>query len=326
MKLKTIFSFRLFLVIFSILLVAEGGLRLKFGLGNPALTQPDVEMGYRFQPNQNIVRFGNKIIYNQYSQRSDRVLSPKPQNTLRILMVGDSVLNGGVLTDQTQTISEQLEAKIQNTGINAEVLNASAGSWGIGNQFGYLQKFGTFASDLLILQIGTHDLVQPTSVGNRVGLDPNYPDRKPLFALQELFSRYLIPKVALRFHLPPSYQEIPPIVTPKEQFQKNLLFLDRILDRDLPILVLFTPNRIDVLPTPNIPAYKTEFFQYLQNHQIPIVDTHAVWSEYPSETTASYFRDIVHLTPEGNTAIAQLLFKKICQRDRLCSEEKTILN
>ncbi|MEM9543395.1 MAG: SGNH/GDSL hydrolase family protein [Cyanobacteria bacterium P01_E01_bin.42] len=319
MKLKIVLNARLIWIAFAIILFLEGGLRFKLGLGNPVLSQADADMGYRFQPNQNITRFGNKVIYNQYSQRSDRIASPKPKNTLRILAIGDSVLNGGMLTDQTQTISEQLEAKIKSTGRNVEVLNASAGSWGIGNQLGYLQKFGTFNSDLLILQIGTHDLTQPTSKGDRVGIDPNYPDRKPFFALQELFSRYIIPRVLLRLHLPLAYQEIPVIVTPEEQFPKNLILLDRILDRDLPILILFTPNRIDVIPKSNKPDYKSDFFQYLQVRNIPIIDTHEVWSELPANTTESYFRDVVHLTPAGNEAIAQLLFEQICRRDRLCS-------
>ncbi|MBP0019622.1 MAG: SGNH/GDSL hydrolase family protein [Cyanobacteria bacterium SBLK] len=319
MKLKTVISYRFFLVVISIFLFVEGGLRFKLGLGNPILSQSDVAMGYRFQPNQDITRFGNKIIYNQYSQRSDRIASLKPKNTLRILMIGDSVLNGGMLTDQVQTISEQLEARIKNINGNVEVLNASAGSWGIGNQLGYLQKFGTFDSDLLILQIGTHDLTQPTSAGDRVGIDPSYPDRKPLLALQELFSRYIIPKILLRLHLPLSYREIPVTVTPEEQFQKNLILLNRILDRGLPIIVLFTPNRIDVLPKPNIPTYKAEFFQYLNNFQISIIDTHDTWSKLSATTTESYFRDVVHLTPAGNKAIAQLLFEQICQRDRFCS-------
>ncbi|WP_204102775.1 MULTISPECIES: SGNH/GDSL hydrolase family protein [Spirulina sp. CCY15215] len=321
MKLKTVFRYRFLIFIILLVLILEGVLRLKFGLGNPVLSQTDSATGYRFQPNQNITRFGRKIIYNQYSQRSDRLTSQNPKNTLRILMVGDSVLNGGTLTDQKQTISEQLEAQIKKTGINTEVLNASAGSWGIGNQLGYLQKFGTFASDLLILQIGTHDLIQPTSVGDRVGIDPNYPDHKPFLALQEMFSRYLLPQFSLRLHLQPPYPEIPPTLTPEEQFHENLLLLDRILKRDrtLPIIVLFTPNRVDVLPNADLPAYKTKFLQFLKTRHISFIDTHLAWSQYPATTTESYFRDVVHLTPAGNSAIAKLLFEQICQRDRLCS-------
>lgn len=321
MKLKAVFNYRFLIFIVLLVLILETALRLKFGLGNPVLSQTDSATGYRFQPNQNITRFGHKIFYNQYSQRSDRLTSENPKNTLRILMVGDSVLNGGTLTDQQQTISEQLEAQIKKTGINAEVLNASAGSWGIGNQLGYLQKFGTFASDLLILQIGTHDLIQPTSVGDRVGIDPNYPDRKPFLAIQEMFSRYLLPQFSLRLHLQPAYPEIPLTLTPEEQFQENLLLLDRILKRDraLPIIVLFTPNRIDVLPNADLPVYKTEFLQFLKTRHISFIDTHADWSQYPATTTESYFRDVVHLTPAGNSAIAKLLFEQICQRDRLCS-------
>ena len=132
MKLKIVFNYRFFLILLSIFLFLEGGLRLKLGLGNPVLSQIDLETGYRFQPNQKIFRFGNAIVYNQYSQRSDRILPFKPQNTLRILMVGDSVLNGGTLTDQTQTISEQLEAKMKAMGMEESL------SW-----YADLRRFGT---------------------------------------------------------------------------------------------------------------------------------------------------------------------------------------
>lgn len=49
-------------------------------------------------------------------------------------MVGDSVLNGGNFIDQSQIIRELFEKKLIASAYPAEVLNASAGSWGIGNQ------------------------------------------------------------------------------------------------------------------------------------------------------------------------------------------------
>lgn len=103
-------------------------------------------------------------------------------------MIGDSVLNGGNPTDQSQILSELFKAKLSTSQVSAsqvsaQVLNASAGSWGIGNQMGYLRKFGTFQADAVILQIGTHDLIQPTSTSERVGGDPNYPNQPPLLAI-----------------------------------------------------------------------------------------------------------------------------------------------
>ena len=130
----------------------EVTLRLVFGLGNPVLSQADIDTRYRFQPNQKVFRFSKNIEYNQYSQRSEPITLEKPKGLLRILMTGDSVLNGGSLIDQGQTISELLEAKLPALGHPSEVLNASAGS-GIGNQLGYLPKFGTFQGDAVILQM-----------------------------------------------------------------------------------------------------------------------------------------------------------------------------
>lgn len=127
----------------------EIGLRL-LGFGNPALLQADANAGYIFAPNQLVYRFGNRLEYNQFSQRSEQIDSAKPEGTLRILMIGDSVLNGNNTTDQKETIPELFEARLLGIKKQVEVLNASAGSWGIGNQLGYIRKFGTFESDAVM--------------------------------------------------------------------------------------------------------------------------------------------------------------------------------
>ena len=111
------------------LAATEVTLRLAFGLGTPVLSQADTATGYRFQPNQKIYRFGKNIEYNQYSQRSEPITPEKPQGKIRILMTGDSVLNGGNPTDQSNIITELFENKLTTSNHPAEVLNASAGSW-----------------------------------------------------------------------------------------------------------------------------------------------------------------------------------------------------
>ncbi|MCG8367353.1 MAG: SGNH/GDSL hydrolase family protein [Pseudanabaenales cyanobacterium] len=296
-------------------ITAEGLLRLGFGLGNPILVQADPETGYHFQPNQKITRFGRKVEYNQYSQRSEQVTGDKPQGIVRILMTGDSVLNGGSPTDQTQTISELLEAKIQNAGVSVEVLNASAGSWGIGNQLGYLRKFGAFASDVVILQIGAHDLLQSTSTGNVVGHHPGYPDQAPLLAIQEVITRYIWPRASRLFQLssPPS-QDVS--ADPNQIFQNNMADLATIITlvrtERIPILVLFTPNRTDLIPTPSMPKQKLAFLQRLNALEVPVIDTHSVWSTLPTATSETFFRDAMHLSIVGNQAVADLLFQELC--------------
>lgn len=310
------------------LTVTEGILRLAIGLGNPVLVQADADTGYRFQPNQKVFRFGRTVEYNQYSQRSEPITRQKPQGKLRVLMTGDSVLNGGNPTDQHQTITELFETKLSVSGYPTEVLNASAGSWGIGNQLGYLSKFGTLGSDAIILQIGTHDLTQPTSTSEVVGQNHNYPNQRPLFAIQEAWTRYALPKLSVQFRFSSSSAEIP-IPSPTEidqQFQQNMTSLKAIVAQvraeKVLVFVLFTPNRADLLPNPQTPKYKLEFLQVLDSLQVPVIDSHEIWSTLSKTTVETYFRDGVHLSVSGNQAIAGLLFEQLCITPRLptCSE------
>ncbi|MBP0017667.1 MAG: SGNH/GDSL hydrolase family protein [Cyanobacteria bacterium SBLK] len=294
------------------ILVTEIGLRFFFGLGTPPLVQFDSEMGYRFQPNQKMRRFGNWVEYNQYSQRSGAIAHLKKEGVLRILMLGDSVLNGGNRTDQKETISEQLEIRLTERGREVEVLNASANSWGIGNQLGYLKKFGLFDADAIILQIGTHDLVQPTSPGKNL-----HPTEYPSSAIAELLNSYLLPRLSrfLRAKAIANDEFL------EAQFTENLQYLQAIAalvrDSDLPLFVVYTPSREDLLPTPNNPLYKTQFFQFLQEKEIAAIDVHGFWREIPSETVQSYFLDWAHLTPEGQYSIAELVFKNLERRSLL---------
>ncbi|MBD2451098.1 SGNH/GDSL hydrolase family protein [Nostoc sp. FACHB-152] len=312
-------KYKILIIIIAILVCIEIYLRIAFGLGSPVLSQADTYTGYRFQPNQSLVRFGKKIEYNQYSQRSEPINLLKPKGNLRILMVGDSVLNGGNPIDQKQIITEQLEDKFKASGEPTEILNASAGSWGIGNHLGYLKEFGTFNSDAVILQIGTHDLTQPTSTSERVGKDPNYPNHPPLLAIQEALTRYILPRFLGNVNLNPfSNQEIPQLSPAQvnQQFQKNMeLFkaaVKLVREKKIPIYVLFTPNRYDLIPKPATPPYKPEFMQVLKSLQVPIFDTYEAWSKLPTNVVATYFRDEVHLSEAGYKTAANLIFQQLC--------------
>ncbi len=298
--------------------ISEILLRLSLGLGAPLLSVADSETGYRFQPNQQTRRFGKLVIYNQYSQRSDPIPSEKSPEILRILMTGDSVLNGGSLSDQSQTITELFESKLKQDNHPSEVLNASAGSWGIGNQLGYLQKFGLFESDLVILQIGTHDLVQEKSPSTPVGCDPAFPTERPILAWQELISRYILPQIWARLHWNFTAHCLPIITESADTIftnnQQRLTAIARLVSQQkTPLIVLFTPNHSDFSDPSQPPPYQPEFFEFLQQLNIPAIDAYQAWLNLPPATLKSYYRDDIHLSEEGNQAVAKLLFEKLCR-------------
>jgi lysophospholipase L1-like esterase len=188
-------------VLVALLLLVELGLRL-FGFGNPLVYVADPQIGYLLAPNQKTRRFGNTIAINQYSMRSPEVSPTRSETVFRVLLLGDSIVNGGWWTDQTNTISALLQQQLQSktdsaTSATIEVLNASANSWGPRNELAYLQRFGSFQAQVIVLVINTDDLfaTAPTSAG--VGQDPNYPDRRPPLAIAEVWQRYLVkPKPA----------------------------------------------------------------------------------------------------------------------------------
>jgi hypothetical protein len=77
------------------LVLFEVVLRMQFGLGTPPLYVADARTGYRLAPNQSLRRRGNRIDINQYSMRGDPIDSQRQPDTFRILLLGDSIVNGG---------------------------------------------------------------------------------------------------------------------------------------------------------------------------------------------------------------------------------------
>lgn len=176
--------------------ILEAFLRFRLGLGTPLLYIADDRIGYLLAPNQRVWRRGNQVTINRYSMRGENIEPGRSPATFRILLLGDSIANGGWWTPQDQTISALSQQQWQDWGqvqgfTTIEVLNASANSWGPRNELAYLEKFGLFESQLLILLINTDDLFATAPTPLKVGLDPNYPDRAPWLALSELYHRYI---------------------------------------------------------------------------------------------------------------------------------------
>ncbi|WP_103125369.1 SGNH/GDSL hydrolase family protein [Nostoc cycadae] len=181
--------------VIGLLIVIEMGLRSLFGFGNPLVYIGDSQIGYLLAPNQSTRRFGNRIEINEFSMRSSSIAKIPAPSTLRVLLLGDSIANGGWWTDQKNTISSlimnSLTSAIADKYPQVEVLNASANSWGPRNELAYLQRFGSFEAQVVVLLINTDDLFAHTPTALPVGRDRNYPDSKPPLALVEVWQRYI---------------------------------------------------------------------------------------------------------------------------------------
>jgi hypothetical protein len=175
--------------------IAEVVLRLCFGFGDMVLMRTDPRYEYIAQPGQERHRFGNRIVYNSLSMRS-----PEPDSSAIILLgCGDSVINGGMLTDQdslaTTLVSNALTVKL---GRPVQFLNISAGSWGAGNCAAYLEHTPLPPAQALVLFVSSHDAHDDMTFGPVVGHNPSFPDKQYPLAIAEVVHRYMLPRLFKR--------------------------------------------------------------------------------------------------------------------------------
>lgn len=301
-------------VVMGLLLLLEVGLRLLFGFGNPLIYLADEEIGYLLAPNQRTRRFGNRIEVNQYSMRSTDV-TPNPEpSTLRMFLVGDSIANGGWWTDQANIMSEAIARQLTSSLVDTdfkrvEVLNASANSWGPRNELAYLERFGTFGAAVILLLINTDDLFAPAPTSLPVGRDRNYPDRKPPLALVEVFNRYVLPiKSAPELAAAGAEQG--------DRVERNLAAIQQIkaiADRSHSHFLLAMTPLLREIGNPGPRDYELKerrrLTEFTQTQQIPYIDFLPVFNSV--EQPESLYRDGIHLSPEGDRLVSQLIGQRI---------------
>ena len=189
------------------LIVGELFARYYLGLGTPPLSVPLPGIEYMFKPNQDLYRFGNHFIVNQYGMRTEPFAAKKENGEFRIMVFGDSVLNGGNQTDQSDLATTIVRNRLAEAGYkNVVVGNISAGGWGPGNWLAYAKEYGFFGADVVCLVISSHDYADNPTFQP---LNKNtHPTEKPISALLEGVERYL-----------PRY--FPHAGTSKESVEKN---------------------------------------------------------------------------------------------------------
>lgn len=293
-----------------ITLIVEIGLRLFLGLGNPPLYIGDETIGYLLAPNQSIRRRGNQIKINQYSMRSDEITAEKPQGSTRIMLLGDSIVNGGWWTDQKDILSEMIEAELVKNAVieKIEVFNASANSWNPRNELAYLKRFGLFEADLLVLVINTDDLfgTAPTSVV--VGKDINYRDSKPPLALVELYERYFVKQ-----------KLIPELEAIKEEggdrVGLNLEAIESIKaiadNNNTQFILVITPllRELEIGVRDYEQKARNRLQELAEQQQITYIDFLPIFADFPQPEFL--YRDRIHLSPQGETIVSKTLVEAI---------------
>jgi GDSL-like Lipase/Acylhydrolase family len=285
-----------------------------YGLHRPLLYEK-TGYGYRVQPDQHLRRFGNTVSYNSFGLRSEAVdPDPKP-DVLRVLCIGDSITNGGTLTDQPQTYPYLLQDLIRSRAAAAEVLNASAGGWALQNEEGWLRANGIFGSRFVVLEVGTHDLFQPMAPASLVDGHPAFPSRAPYFGLWEVLTRY-VP----RWIFPSSSAKDPGT---SELHGRDPQFARQSVARVIAMALLVTakggiPIVLHVEQPPSLElndevtgGAKRLLASELAVHGIELISSAQTMNGHGG---ALLFRDDFHPNPDGNRVLAHLVADAITAR------------
>ncbi|MER9791321.1 hypothetical protein [Mesorhizobium sp. M0213] len=258
--------------------------RYYLGLGTPPLSIAHSTIEYMWAPNQDIYRFGNHIVINELGMRSAHFPITKPAGEFRALVIGDSVIDGGALTDQADLATDILSVD------GALYLNASAGSWGPENEEAYINRFGTFNADMLIVVLSTHDA---GDVPTFAALDPEtHPTAKPWFALSEAAFRYL-PR-----YLPWNVKEPKEIDLPPAR--SATAAIARMVHLDLPVCVITHADRQERRSGVRGQGYRANL---AAASGVSIIDD----AQFISPETG--YRDVIHLNNVGQIGLSKAMAK-----------------
>ena len=286
--------------------IAEIGLRLTQGLGNPPLYIADDDIGYLLAPNQKLRRAGNLIETNQYAMRNVAIEPKKePDSEHRIFLLGDSVVNGSWWTDQADILSNLLAKKLPTDKDKSfKVFNASTNSWGPRNELAYLKRYGLFDADTLILIINTDDLfaTEPTSLV--VGQSYSYPDKTPALALLELYQFYIA-----------APRQIPELEKLRAKQEENLA-ANLAAIKEIKAIAQQSETKFVLALTPLLREFQEDTTEaelkarkslqkLAETGNIQYLDFWQIWSDFPQPEFL--YRDRIHPSPQGNTKIIEQL-------------------
>ncbi len=293
---------KLSLLLLSIVIVSEIILRFGVDIGDRPLYDEDEWCEYKLQKNQNITRFHNTYQTNEYGMRSHAV---SQKDKRRILLFGDSVLNGGSKVDQEDLMSSVLEKKINNLyESQIGVYNISAGSWGPENAYNFLEHYVDFKLDMIVLVFSSHDYHDNMHHRKVVGEQPAWPNKQSLTAIGDLWSNFLIPKIKDVFGSRYDYLEGFDDSAVNPGWDK---FINYAKTNDVP-LVVYHHLDIQELQTGELFESGIQLKEKIISNEVTYLSGFDVEEE-------SYYLDNIHLNSEGHQKISSCLEKQILMED-----------
>lgn len=282
--------------------VLECYLRIYWGFCDTVLIRFDPDFEYIAQPMQNRYRFRNYVLYNEFSMRSADV----DTSSIAFLVLGDSVINGGVQTDH-----DSLATTILSKNISAykdkkvQFLNISAGSWGPDNCYAYIKKYGHFNAKAIILFVSSHDAYDNMNFEKIVDVHESFPSTQYNSAVIELIDRYLVPRIINYLPVVEINNKVDELGINKKEVESKFNVGFNLLhqyskDNNLPFFIYLHAEKCEVL-SGNYNQQGQEIIHFARSKNIPLL------LELDFSFTLDCYRDNIHFNNKGQKMIVKYL-------------------
>lgn len=152
-----------------------------------------------YPENRTIEMYWGPIPYtvevNSHGFRGPEFETQKPEKTVRIITIGDSITDG-FFVDNDATFQHYLQETLRGDyGWNAEVINAARGGGSIDKEFVILKKHAIkFDPDIVVLTFVTNDI---SDLGDKAAAELASADPRDDFSKRSRVSQFLLTQTAL---------------------------------------------------------------------------------------------------------------------------------
>ena len=294
-------SIQIGVMLLILILVAGEVVGRYYGLRSFPLFQASSAYEYIHVANQKVRIYGNRYETNEFSMRSKAVLD---SDTTIILLIGDSIVNGGNLTDQDSLASTILENRLSRYfSRRIRVLNIATGSWGPDNAAAYLKEKGTFNADLILLVFSSADAFDTMDHEPKVGVNIQYPDKQAFFAWEVILKKAW-PRVMGDFSFTKDKQPVKQEEIVKTEKDLNPGFQDFRILRDTTAIPMhfYLHAGMKEIASNKLDEEGNLIVSFCQKNHIP----YSV--ELEKGVNASYYMDKIHFNNQGQKFLADNLF------------------
>jgi lysophospholipase L1-like esterase len=274
------------------LLMAEVALRW-MDVVDPPVYEDHAQFGYLMRPDQSVSTRGIRFRINNLGFRGHDVAG-KPEGTIRMAFVGDSVTYGGGSMREEDLFVNRVAAELtRRTRTRHEALNMGVSGWGPQNMAAYIAARGVHQSNWIVWVISTVDFRRHKTNRIEHGLWASKPPSRFLYGVTAMLHKSGLVRRADASAPPP-----PGPAVLEQNVAALQTSLRHTLQRGLRHAVVVIPIEAETSQTA---SDARRFARAAESLDVPFLH---LGERFQAAGVGDLFEDGIHLTAKGHAVVA----------------------